>query len=387
MNFDAVDRHGTDSIKWDDTLRRFGRKDLMALWVADMDLSVPQVIQDALIERAEHPVYGYTFYSDEFYEAIKWWYTHHFGWELEKEWIMPEHGVVVSINMAIDAYSKEGDGVLIQTPIYPPFFSSVERHQRKVIENRLVYTEGHYTIDWSDFEAKAKEAKLFLLCSPHNPTTRAWTKEELIQMASICKRNNVVIVSDEIHSDVVYGDRHIPMGNLDVAKDITVTLHAPSKTFNIAGLNTSYVVIPDDELRRIYQTSHDKTGLSHGTPFGVTGLEKAYTPEGVKWLKELIDYLQENISFVTKYLKRHIPQILPIEPEATFLIWLDCRGLGLDDDGLEKLFFDEAGLALNKGVSFGEAGSGFMRLNIGTSQKMLEQALDQLKGAVDRMDR
>ncbi len=384
MIFDVIERKGTDSIKWDDARRRFGRKDLLPLWVADMDIPAPENVQDAIKKRAEHPVFGYTFYPEKFYESIQWWYSHHFGWDVDKEWIVPEQGVVVSINVAIEAYTSEGDGVLIQTPIYPPFFNSIKNHNREIVENRLVYDGEKYTIDWDDFETKVKRSKLFLLCSPHNPTTRAWSDEELHKMAKICKDNGVPVISDEIHSDVVYERRHTPLGMMDVAKDITIVLHAPSKTFNIAGLNTSYVIIPDPVLRQKYQTSHDKTGLSHGNPFGIVGLEAAYTPKGAEWLEELILFLHENISFVTEYLQKYIPQIKPVKPEATFLVWLDCRELGLDDADLERLFFDDARLALNKGISFGEAGSGFMRLNIGTSRQNLEQALDQLKNAVEK---
>jgi cystathionine beta-lyase len=384
MEFDAAVRRNTDSIKWDDTARRFGRKNLLPLWVADMDFPVFKALEEALIRRAKHPVYGYSFYSERFHEAIEWWYAHRFGWQLERDWIVPEHGVVVSINIAIDALTQKGDGVLVQTPIYPPFIHSVNRHERRLLENRLDYTDGRYTIDWQDFEAKAKKAKLFLLCSPHNPTTRAWTQEELTRMALICAANGVIIVADEIHSDVVHTRTHIPMGSIPEAKAITLTLHAPSKTFNIAGLNTSYTIVPDPTLREAYLESHRRTGLEHGTPFGLIGLETAYTPEGAAWLDRLMRILQENIAFVRSYLHEHIPLIVPIETEATFLMWLDCRGLELDDEALESLFFDGAGLALNTGVSFGNAGSGFMRLNIGTSRAIIEKALKQLNDAVSR---
>jgi len=382
MEFDAVARQGTDAIKWDDTLRRFGREDLLPLWVADMDIAAPQVVQDALRTRAEHPVYGYTFFSQAFYDAIVWWYAHHFDWAIDPEWIVPDHGVVVSINTAIASFTDEGDGVLIQTPIYPPFMSSVADNNRRMLENRLVYDAGRYTIDWDDFEAKTREARLFLLCSPHNPTTRAWNDEELARMASICRANDVIIVADEIHSDVVHSRKHISIGNLPEAREITLTLHAPSKTFNIAGLNTSYTIIPNPHLRAAYQKRYQQIGLPHGNPFGIAGMEAAYTPEGAAWLERLIVFLQGNIAFVREYLETHIPQIKPVETEATFLIWLDCRGLGLDDDALESLFFDRAGIALNKGVSFGEAGSGFMRLNIGTSRAILSRALEHLERAV-----
>jgi len=385
MQFDAVERRESRSIKWDDTSRRFGRENLLPLWVADMDFPAPVVVQEALRRRVEHPVYGYSIYGDAFYEAIIEWYAHRFDWEIEREWIVPDHGVVVSINTAVAALTEPGDGIIIQTPIYPPFFSAVEANRRKTLENRLRYEAGRYTIDWDDFEAKAREARMFLLCSPHNPTTRAWEKDELEKMASICHEHDVIIVADEIHSDMVYERKHIPVGRLPKALDRTLTLHAPSKTFNIAGLNTSYAVIPDPAVREAFRKEYARIGLPHGNVMGVAALEAAYTPEGARWLEALLTTLKANRDFVTAYLAEHIPQIVPVKPEATFLIWLDCRSLGLDDKALEQLFFDRAGLALNPGVSFGEAGSGFMRLNIGTSRTILEQALQQLERAVKEM--
>ena len=382
MQFDAVERRGSRSIKWDDTFRRFGRENLLPLWVADMDFPAPEGVQEALHRRVEHPVYGYSIYGDAFYEAIIGWYAHRFGWEIEREWIVPDHGVVTSINTAIAALTQAGEGVLIQTPIYPPFMSAITANRRTMLENRLHYEAGRYTIDWDDFEAKARQARLFLLCSPHNPTTRAWNEDELEQMASICRRHDVIIVADEIHSDVVYGRRHTPIGLLPEALDRTLTLHAPSKTFNVAGLNTSYAIIPDPAMREAFQKEYARIGLPHGNVMGIAALEAAYTPEGARWLDALMEVLQSHQAFVTEYLAEHIPQIVPVKAEATFLIWLDCRGLGLDDEALVELFFDRAGLALNPGVSFGEAGSGFMRLNIGTSRTILEQALHQLEAAV-----
>ena len=382
MGFDMIERRGTGAIKWDDTLRRFGRDGLLPLWVADMDFAAPLVVREALQARLDHPVYGYTLFGERFYEAIRWWYAERFDWAIDREWIVPDHGVVVSINTAIAALTDVGDGVMIQTPIYPPFMTAVTANKRTLLENRLRYAEGRYTIDWEDFESKAREARMFLLCSPHNPTTRAWHPEELQRMAAICRDNDVIIVADEIHSDVVYDRPHLPIGQLPEAREITLTLHAPSKTFNVAGLNTSYAIIPNRALRTAYQKRYAQIGLPHGNAFGIAALEAAYTPKGAAWLTDLLGVLQSNIAFVRAYLSEHLPQIVPVETEATFLIWLDFRALELDDAALEALVFDRAGLALNPGVSFGEAGSGFMRLNIGTSRAMLQRALTQLTAAV-----
>jgi cystathionine beta-lyase len=385
MDFTTVNRAGTHCSKWDGLEEKFGRADILPLWVADMDLAAPQVVQDAMRERLDHPVYGYALYTEAFYQSIMTWYQHEFSWKIEKEWIIPEHGVVVSINLAIEALSKEGDGVLIQTPIYPPFFSSIQNSGREVLENRLVFKEGRTTIDFEDFEAKAKEATLFLLCSPHNPSTRAWRREELEHMVEICHRHEVVIVSDEIHSDLVFGASHLPTPALEQAKEITLLLHAPSKTFNIAGLNTSYLIIPNPVLRQKYKAAHKRSGLDNGNLFGVTALEAVYRG-GKAWLEALKTHLLLNREYVKGFIEAEIPEIIVYEHDATFLIWLDCRGLGLEDDALAAFFIEKAGLGLNSGSSFGEAGSGFMRLNIGTGKEMLEEAMSKLLTAI-RADR
>jgi cystathionine beta-lyase len=381
--FDAVERVGTDCSKWDGREEKFGAADLLPLWVADMDMAAPKVAQDAMLERLNHPVYGYALNSDRYYDSIVSWYTEQFGWDIVREWIVPEHGVVVSINIALDALSSQGDGILIQTPIYPPFLSSVERNGRKVLENRLLFAEGRVRIDFEDFEAKAKEATLFLLCSPHNPTTRAWSLNELERMVEICHRHGVVIVSDEIHSDLIFDQSHTPTAMLEKAKEITLILHAPSKTFNIAGLNTSYLIIPNRDLRQRYVAAHKRAGLDNGNPFGLVALEAVYR-EGRPWLEALKKHLVGNSTYIQTYMAEHIPEITVYPHEATFLMWLGCSGLGLDDVALQDFFIHQAKLGLNSGVSFGEAGSGFMRLNIGTSRQILAQAMEQLQKATQK---
>ena len=381
MDFNTIDRAGTHCSKWDGRKEKFGREDVLPLWVADMDLAAPEVVQDAMRERLTHPVYGYALYTEAFYQSIMDWYARHFAWEIEKEWIVPEHGVVVSINLAIKALTQEGDGIVIQTPIYPPFLSSVQANGREILENRLRFEEGETHIDFEDFEQKITQATLFLLCSPHNPSTRAWSEEELTQMVEICHRHGVLIISDEIHSDLVFGDSHIPTAALKKAKEITLLLHAPSKTFNIAGLNTSYLIIPNQGLRKRYEAEHKKAGLDNGNLFGVVALEAAYKGAG-SWLEALKEHILENSKFVRTYIEQHIPEITVYQHDATFLMWLDCRDLGLDDEALSAFFIHEAKLGLNSGVSFGEAGSGFMRLNIGTGREMLEQAMYRLKVAI-----
>jgi cystathionine beta-lyase len=378
-----VDRRGTGSTKWDAVAQRFGVADALPLWVADGDFSAPAAVQEAIRRRAEHPVYGYTEYTDGFYESIIAWYRRRFGWEVERGWIVPEHGVVISLNVAIEAYTQPGDGVIVQTPIYPPFLKAVRHHGRRLLENALQVTPEGCRIDFEDLEAKASEAKLLLLCSPHNPSTRAWSDEELERIARIAKDHDLIVVSDEIHSDIVYERPHRPFAALPGMEDRSLVLHAPSKTFHIAGLNTSYALIPDDSLRRRYLVAHERAGLDNGNVFGIVALEAAYR-HGDVWLDRMLEIYRENIDYVTGFLKEHTPKIRPLPVEATYLIWLDCRELGLEDEALQSFFLHDARLALNAGISFGKAGSGFMRLNAATSRQNLEEAMARLEAAYRR---
>lgn len=381
MTFLAADRSNTHAVKWEERCTKFGTEDVIPLWVADMDLASPPSVQDAIIKRAKHPIYGYTIYPDAYYEAIVSWMQKRFGWQIEREWIVPANGVVPSINFSIEALTEPGEAVIVQTPIYPPFISSVHKHRRKFLENRLLYVEGEYRIDFEDFEAKAKEAKLFLLCSPHNPTGRVWDIEELERLIAICKQYDVKIVSDEIHADIVYEKTHHIMASL--APERTILLTAPSKTFNIAGLNTSFAIIPEKRLRSLYHSQQRMAGLGDGNPFGIEALIAAYGSTEI-WLDDIKSYLKNNINFVTEFILYHKLAIIPVKTEATFLVWLDCQGLGFDDKRLQEFFTREARLGLNSGSSFGEAGSGFMRINIGTSHEILEEAMSRLLDAYSK---
>jgi len=380
-----VERRGSGSSKWDALEERFGRSDLIPLWVADGDFCAPRSVREAMAKRAAHPVYGYTEYGEGFCDAVEGWYRRRFGWEIEREWIVPEHGVVISLNLAIEAYTEPGDGVIIQTPIYPPFLKAVRHHKRRLLENRLTIGEEGCRIDFDDLEAKASKAKLLLLCSPHNPGTRAWSTEELERIAMIAERYDLIVVSDEIHSDIVYERPHRPFAALPGMAERSLVLHAPSKTFHIAGLNTSYAVIPNASLRRRYRAAHDRAGLDNGNCFGIVALEAAYR-EGEAWLEGMLRIYRENIDYVSGFLRKHTPKIRPLPVEATYLIWLDCREMGLDDEALQRFFIDKARLALNAGISFGEAGSGFMRLNIATSRSNLEEAMKRLEAAYRELE-
>ena len=384
MDFNAVDRRGTYTTKLDDAVKKFGTDDLMPLWVADMDLASPACVQNTLRKRAEHPLYGYTVYPQRYFDAISQWMKKRFEWEIKEEWIVPCYGVVPSMNFAIEAYSERGEGVVIQSPIYPPFASSVKRRKRTLHDNTLIYKNGRYEIDFEDFEAKIKVSRIFLLCSPHNPTGRVWNEEELDKMIDICLAHNVVIVSDEIHADIVYEKTHHILGSIEKARDHCVILNAPSKTFNVAGLNTSYAIIPDDRLRRRFHVKQDQSGLTNGNPFGIEALMSAYE-EGDIWLDALKKYLADNISFIKDFIVKHELPMTAIPSEATFLVWLDCSKMGLNHGELVDFFIYQAKLGLNDGKSFGRTGEGFMRLNVGTSREVLEEAMQRVLKAYKEM--
>jgi len=375
--FEAISRQGTHSMKWDEARKKFGADELLPLWVADMDLASPLCVQESMLKRASHPLYGYTIYPDAYYESIQNWMQDRFSWQIEKEWIIPCYGVVPSLNFIINAYTQKDDGILIQTPIYPPFVSSVKHQKRRVLDNTLVYENGSYHIDFEDFASKAKEARLFLLCSPHNPTGRVWSEEELDKLIEICITNDVSIISDEIHADIVYQKTHHCIGSFEKIMHHCVILNAPSKTFNVAGLNTSYAIIPDTRLRQAYRVEQDRSGITNGNPFGIEALMSAYK-EGAPWLEQLKEHLLSNISYVNRFLTEHLLPVKAVPTEATFLMWLDCRGMGLSHDQLVDFFLHKAKLGLNDGKSFGEAGEGFMRLNVGTSKEVLQEAMLRL---------
>lgn len=384
----GVDRAGSYCVKYDARAARFGRADVIPLWVADMDFPAPQSVQQALITRAEHPVYGYTLYPPAFYSSIQHWLATRHHWSVDSKTILPLPGVVPTLTLLIQLLSQPGDGVLVQTPVYPPIHQLPANHHRRLLENTLRWTPTGYEIDWDDFEEKLKAAKLFILCSPHNPVGRVWRREELVRMAELCLEAGVLILVDEIHADLVYEpNKHIPIASLspEIA-DFCITLNAPSKTFNIAGLNTAFAVINHSDLRRRVQETIVNAGLGSGNVFGITALIAAYQSGG-DWLAALMSQLRENRDRVCWFFETQNLGIKAIPPEATFLIWLDCRTLmqkwGLKDDNeLAAFFIQQAGLGLNPGISFGQAGKGFMRLNIGCPPTTIERALNQLRDAV-----
>ena len=384
FDFDKmIVRDCTSSVKLDGRTGYFGTADVLPLWVADMDFAVPQAISSALIKRAEHPIYGYTFYPDSLYDALIAWLQKRHGWVVQRDWIVMAPGVVTSLFASVMAFTEPGDGVIVQPPIYPPFFSSVTTNQRRVIENPLILKNGVYDIDYAHFERCAADgAKMLLFCSPHNPVGRVWSKSELEKLLDITRRYDLTILSDEIHGDLVYPDQQqTTLATLASLNDKIITTIAPSKTFNIPGLGLSTLIVPNVEMRNQLKTVLESLHLGNTNPFSITAFEAAYR-SGEAWLDALLIYLQDNRDFVREYLRKHLPKIRLIEPQGTYLLWLDCRDLEMTDAQLEAFFVQKAKLGLNAGITFGTGGSGFMRLNIASPRGVLSEALARITSAL-----
>jgi len=373
---EVVPREGTYSLKWDACERIFGKADILPLWVADMDFKTPDFIIDALRKRLDHEVLGYTFRPESYFQSIVDWMKQRHDWDIKKEWISYSPGVVAGLNLLIEAFSEEGDEIIIQKPVYFPFFDSVLGNKRVVLENPLKIVDGRYTFDLEDLKSKVSEkTKMLLLCNPQNPGGMVWTKEELLPLCDFCVENNILIVSDEIHSDLVFpGYKHTPVPTLskEIAQNCIVCM-APSKTFNLAGLTTSFLIIPSKRNWARYERQLNVPHLHMGNIFGHIGLETAFT-QGEEWRKQLVEYLQGNFNFMVEYLQEHLPEVKPMKLEATYLAWIDFSGLGLTDDELHQSLL-EAGVGLNKGAQFGKQGVGYMRLNLGCTRSTLKEAL------------
>lgn len=383
FDFDhEIDRSGSHSLKYDLRQKVFAKSDLIPLWVADMDFASPPAVTEALIARAHHPIYGYTLFPESLNESIIDWVQHRHGWKIKREWIVVCPGVVPSLNAAIMAFTNAGDSVIVQPPVYFPFYSIVTNNQRKLLPNPLCLKNDRYTIDFDHFEQCAKQSKLLLLCSPHNPVGRVWDKQELTTLLNIAEKHGVVIISDEIHADLIYpGNKHHVAAALTENPARVITALSPTKTFNIAGLNLSVLVIPDEKQRTKINQVFDTFHVSASNPFSVVAFETAYRA-GAPWLEALLAYLQGTRDCVEAYLAEHIPEIRLIKSEGTYLLWLDCRGLNMTDAQLKHFFIHEAGVGMNPGEQFGQTeGSGFMRLNIGAPRKTILTALKQIKKA------
>ncbi|MCA1057231.1 pyridoxal phosphate-dependent aminotransferase [Rossellomorea aquimaris] len=380
----VIDRTGTSSVKWDMTKTVFGKDDVLPMWVADMDFLPPAEVTEALKNRLEHGIFGYTFVGDGPREAIVEWIQKRHGWSIHKDWLQYSPGVVPAIGTIIQALTEPGDKVLVQSPVYTPFFNMTEENGRVVENAPLDYIDGTYRISFEDFEESLKKGvKLFLLCNPHNPSGRVWTREELTKMAELCKKYSVIIVSDEIHSDLVYEEHaHTPIASIDESYlDSVITCIAPSKTFNLAGLQASAMITPNKHFRDSIAEVHKRQGFFTLNTFGITGMEAAYR-HGEKWLEDILDYLKENVNRTKSFLEERLPDLHLVDPEGTYLLWIDCRKLGLSDDELKERLLEKGKLGLEPGPKYGKGGEGFVRMNIACPREILEDGLSRLYKAL-----
>ena len=384
-NFDEpAGREGTDCIKYDRREETFGVKDIIPMWVADMDFNTPDFVVESLQKRLEHQIYGYSFRSSEYFQSMISWIKTRHNWTVEKEWISFSPGIVPALNFCTLAFTQSGDSIIVQPPVYFPFFSAAESHGRNLIYNRLTESEGKWNMDYNSLIAGIdSKTKMIIISNPHNPVGRVWTPEELNNLADICLKNNILIISDEIHCDLVLpGFTHTPMASLsEKIAENTITLIAPSKTFNLAGLSTSSVIIKNPVLRKSFNRIVDNLHVGNGNIFGNTASIAAYT-SGHKWLDALLDYIDNNIEFVKDYCGKMIPEIIPVQPEATYMIWLDCRRFGMSGKDLQNFFVHKAGVGMNEGSTFGPGGEGFMRMNLGTTHQTVMKAMEQIERAV-----
>ena len=371
-------------MKWDDLDEWFSSTEILPMWVADMDFKCPDEVIEALKTRVEHGVLGYPGSIGTYYEAVINWFDKKQGWHIERDWICTTEGVVTAINMLIQALSKEGDKVLIQTPVYPPFYKAVDNNNRVLVENKLVYKDGRYEIDFDALDKQLEGVKIFLFCSPHNPVGRVWTKEELVKIAELTKKHDVLVISDEIHGDLVFnGVEFTSMGQLEDMHHRTAVCTAPSKAFNIAGLQVSNTIISNAELRTKYKEIQEKSGV-HTKPnvLGLVATIAAYN-HGEQWLNEVMEYVEGNFRYLDEYLKANIPTIKLIKPEGTYLAWLDCTELGLAGEELSDFFIKKCKVGIVPGYSFGKDGGSFIRLNLGCSILLLEEALKRIKSGTE----
>jgi cystathionine beta-lyase len=386
-NFDEViNRENTSSYKYDRRMDVFDNPDVLPLWVADMDFKTPPFVIDAIRQRLDHEILGYTDISESFYQAVIDWNKRHYNWDIKSGWISFSPGVVPAINLLVMTFTQPGDSIIIQPPVYFPFFEAIKNHNRNLVTNPLLYQAGNYSIDIDDLEAKIdRKTRMLFLCSPHNPTGNVWSAEILKRIGELCAKNNILLVSDEIHADLVYsGFRHIPTASLnEEIASFTITCMSASKTFNLAGLSTSYLVISNRNLRHQYESMLDRVHVGAGNIFGFIATEAAYNL-GDEWLRQLMEYLTGNLSFLNDFIFRHIPMVKVVQPQATYLVWLDFRSLDLAPDVLKKFIIEEAGLGLNDGLQFGIEGKGFQRINIACPRSLLYEALTKLKVAIDK---
>lgn len=388
FDFDApIERRGTWSAKFDGA-KSFGKPEgLLPLWVADMDFPAPHAVKEALEACVNFGIFGYSTPDDTYIDAVTGWYTRRHGWTPRAEWLVKTSGVCVALAMAVRALTKEGDGVLIQPPVYYPFANTIRNNHRTVVESPLVYKDGRYSIDFADFEAKAADesVKAFILCNPHNPVCRVWTQEELQKLGDICHRHGVFVISDEIHGDITLtGHAYTPYLRANpTLENETIVCTAPSKTFNLAGLQASNIFIPNTEVRAAFQREIDAAGLGLLNLAGLVACKAAYTG-GAEWLDACLAYMRGNLDYLRDYLAKNIPEIRLVEPEGTYFAWLDCSALGFDSaDALDAFITERAGLWLDAGQMFGATAGQFQRVVLACRRELLAEALERLKAAVD----
>ena len=386
-NFDEIiDRRGTSCLKYDFGMKRKGRDDLLPLWVADMDFRVPDVILDEFHKRIDHGIFGYTDPDSEYFDAVNCWFSKRHGYTVKPEWVTVGCGVVYGLATGVKAFSKPGDAILVQQPVYYPFSEVVEDNGRRLVNSQLLYRDGKYSVDFEDFERKIEEnsVKVFILCNPHNPVGRVWTRDELVRMADICLEHGVTIMCDEIHCDFTYpGYKTTSLMTMsDRYGDILCVYTSPSKSFNVAGLQPANIIIPDEKLRLAYKKANNAAGYSQGNIFGQIAVKACYT-KGEEWFDAVLAYITENKNFMSAYVRENFPKARFVEPEGTYLTWVDFSAYGFTKEELEHIMVDEAHLWLDSGKVFGAATAQFERFNIACPRSVLKQALDQLKAALD----
>ncbi|MTI63280.1 MalY/PatB family protein [Methylophaga sp.] len=388
FDFDApLDRSGSNSLKFDARQAYFGRADVMPMWVADMDFAAPPAVTEALVSRAQHPIYGYTLYPDSLYQSLIDWCQRRYQWSIKRSHILMCPGVVPSLHAAIEALTEPGDKVIAQPPVYFPFFTAVTQTGRELVTNPLKLEHGHYTMDLEHLEQCARQgARLLLLCSPHNPVGRVWQRQELMDLLAVAARYEMTIISDEIHADLIFpGQTHLPLADLSDSVNV-LTAIAPSKTFNIPGLGLSSLVVPQKADRKAINQVFDSWHVSAANPFSITAYEAAYR-HGDAWLDALMAYLQQSLDSARRFIDAELDLIDLIVPEGTYLLWLDCRQMNLDNQALRAFFIDKAGVGMNPGNVFGDVGSGFMRLNMGCPRAQLDIALGKMADALNDFTR
>ncbi len=381
-NFNQIiNRENTSCVKYDIRQSVFGNSNVLPMWVADMDIPTPNFVIDALAKRLKHPMLGYTFRDEAFNDAIVWWNKTRHNWSIKPEQISICAGVVSGLNHAIQAFTNPGDKIIIQTPVYHPFFSTIENNKRIILSNPLIGKDMRYSMDFNHLETIASQGvKMMIISNPHNPVGRVWLKDELLILGEICCKHNIIIISDEIHSDLIIKPHvHVPFASLSEQFSMSsVTFASSSKTFNLAGLFTGHAIIPNPELLKRYNQALEVNGTTNGNIFGFEAVKAAYTPNGEQWLDEVLEYIKGNALLVEGYLKKYLPKIKMSELQGTYLLWLDFRSFGFDDETVNNLLIHKAQVGLNQGSVFGEQGVGFQRMNIACPQSMVQEALDRI---------